>query len=232
MKNSIQLTLLTVYLTFSLAAAVSAVPINGLFIPDMTHCDGPNLPQDQLTHELGDGPAATPFPIDERVLVSVTPLPAPFPSCEPDDGIANDWLIRMTNVGPKSWQDLYFVADDIGFVVGNYDGVMQDLSNPGVAPSQAFRIDGTVTPGVNNPLLLETGVADEVFASGETWDFFVVNFTGGIPSFGSVASFGFGSLPNQFSTASILANPVPEPCGILSAITAALLCLVSGKRRK
>ena len=89
-----------------------------------------------------------------------------------------------------------------------------------------------MTPGVNNPLLLESGVADEIFSAGETWDFFVVNFTGGVPSFGSVASFGFGSLPNQFSTASILANPVPEPCGILSTIGAMLLCLVGGIRRR
>lgn len=209
---------------------VQAVPINGLFQPDPMHCDGPTLPSQMLTHELGDGTAAFPFPINERISVNVQPLPVPFQSCEPDDGMANDWLIRIVNLSPISWQDLYFVADDFGFVVGNYDGVMLDLSNPGVAPTQAFRIDGTVTAGVNNPLQLETATVNEVFEPGETWVFSLINFKTGVPSFGSVGAFGAGSQQNSASTASILANPVPEPSGVFAA-AAGLLYLLRGRLR-
>ena len=62
MKNSIQSTMLATLLMLALGTAASAVPISGLFLPDPTHCDGPNLSQDQLTQELGDGPASMPFP--------------------------------------------------------------------------------------------------------------------------------------------------------------------------
>ncbi len=234
MKND-YLRILTAALAICLLPNVlHAVPINGLFLPDPNHCDGPNLSSIQLGHEIGDGPASNPFPIDERIIANVAPLPVPFPpACALDDGIPNDWLIRMVNVSSYSYQDLYFVADDIGFVVGNYDGVMQDLNNPGVQPSQAFRIDGTITPGANNPLLLEGGgTVNEIFEPGETWDFYVINFTGGIPSFGSAGAFGLGSLPNNLSTASILANQVPEPAGVVFGLlgTLGLLARRGGDR--
>jgi hypothetical protein len=102
--------------------------------------------------------------------------------------------------------------------IGNADGNMIDIVGaPGVV-TDAFRIDGTVTPGINNNLLFESGAVDEIFSPGETWRFNVSNFAGpgGIsppPILNTPGKFA-GSDPivvPPINTASILAIPVPEP---------------------
>ena len=207
----------------AVANRADAVPINGLYIED-SRCDP--IPTQSLTHELGN---AAIFPPNEAILVQVTP--ANFTVCVPDDLIANDWVVSITNVSGIAWQDLFFVAD-LGLTVGNADGNMVDVVlAPGVT-TDAFRIDGTVTNGINNNLLGESfGPADEIFAPGETWRFAVSNFfdpagSAPPPVFNIPGKFAGSELfVGQGSSASILANPVPEPgiVGIVGLVAGALL---------
>ncbi len=215
------------------AAPCLAVPMPAVFVPDFTHCDGPTLTTFNLTHELGDGPATNPFPIDERIRVVVASSSDPtLFDCDPDDGIANDYIVRMQNLSPHTWTDLYFVTDEFGSILGQYDGFMVNPAFPSDPRTPAFRIDGTITPGVHNPLRAESAVADELFTPGEVWEFGIVNFNGGVPSFGSIG-FGASGLPNPNSNASILANqaPIPEPASACLAIAGALTTIATLRYR-
>jgi PEP-CTERM motif len=98
------------------------------------------------------------------------------------------------------------------------DGNVVDVVNaPGVT-ADAMRIDGTVTAGVNNNLLAESGAVDEVLSPGETWRSVVTNviFPASYPpvmQFDSVGGFSGSSAGHPPSTFSILAKqrPIPEP---------------------
>lgn len=185
-----------------------AVPVNGLYIED-PRCDV--QPVQNLPHEIGETAA---FPIDERIAVVVSP--ALTYACVGDDGAPNDFVVMMTNLSPYAYTDLFFVADD-GILIGNADGSIADLIGaPGVT-ADAFRIDGTVTLGVNNNLLGESGAVNEIFEPGETWRFIVTNvfFPASVPPtliFDSAGGFAGSSVGFPPSTASILGTQVvPEP---------------------
>jgi len=217
--------LLTLAATTALLAAAKithAVPVTGVYLED-ARCD--NIPNQTLTHELGN---AAIFPINEGIVYQVAP--ATFTVCVPDDGFANDWIVTMTNVSGVDWQDVFFVGD-LGMRIGNSDGNMIDVVGaPGVV-TDAFRIDSL---GLNNNLLAESITPNNIFQNGETWTFNVSNFFGPGPIFpppimntpgvfaGSDSIF---PLPPT-NTASILANPVPEPSAIFAlALPAAALLM-------
>ncbi len=205
-----RLSLATLGFTWLVAAGhASAVPIQARYTDDPFGCDqhGTQL----LTHELGD---AAEFPNYEALAITVTQstLPPVHFECVSDDGIPNEWLITITNLSSIDYTDLFFVADE-GASVGNFDGFTDDLTFTGSTTS--FRIDGTVTPGINNPLIFESAIVDEILQAGETWEFTVTNFSPFVaPSFGSAGEFAASSALTAFSNASILANPVPEPASI------------------
>lgn len=212
-----------------LAAKVGyAVPITGVYAED-PRCD--TIPNQTLTHELGEQQF---FPLNESFSVQVSP--ATFTVCVPDDGIANDWIVAMTNTSGVAWKNLFFVAD-LGLTIGNADGNMIDvIGAPGVV-ADAFRIDGTVTLGLNNNLLSESGAVDEIFQPGETWRFNVSNYfdpagTAPQPIFRNPGKFA-GSEPfitPPFSTASILATPVPEPSALFALALPAAALLMRRRR--
>jgi len=193
-----------------------AIPVNGTYTDD-SRCDA--IPNQTLPHEIGE---TTAFPIDERILVVVSAITS-F-ACVGDDGAPNDFVVQMTNLSSYSYTDLFFVADS-AISIGNADGMVMDLLNaPGVV-SDAFRIDGTVTLGVNNPLINESGIVNEIFEPGETWRFLVTNvlFPASVPPtliFDSAGGFSGSSLGYPPSTASILGTQVvPEPSpGLLVAL--------------
>src|SRR4051794_36961330 len=87
-----------------LAAQIAhAVPVTGVYNED-PRCDA--IPSQTLTHELGDGGF---FPINESFQSNATP--ATFTVCVPDDNIANDWIVSITNTSGVAWQNLFFVGD-------------------------------------------------------------------------------------------------------------------------
>jgi len=200
-----------------------AVPINGMFVDAPGVCDDPG--NQHLSHELGD---LTVFPIDEAIDVTVTLTPQLV--CVPDDGIANDWNVRITNQSNITYENLFFVAD--AFIpVGNADGRAVDLSLASPPGADAFRIDGTVTvTGMNDNLLSETGTLNERFEPGETWEFLVSNFgASDPPAFASVGEFAGSSIGDLVSNASILATPVsPGGAGVIPEPSTAVFVLAAG----
>ena len=205
-----------------------AVPVNGSYVED-ARCDV--VPSQTLGHEIGETAG---FPIDERIAVFVSQ--AFTYECVGDDGAPNDFVVQMTNLSQYAYTDLFFVADD-GILIGNADGVVEDvLGAPGVF-ADAFEIDGTVTLGVNNPLLNESGIVNEIFEPGETWRFVVTNvlFPANIPPqlvFDSVGGFAGSSSGFPLSTASILGNQVvPEPSTAL-LVGLGLASLAAARRRR
>lgn len=192
------------------ARTAEAVPVNAQYVED-TRCD--QVPTQFLSHELGQTGF---FPINEALEISVQPTTVTV--CVPNDGVANDWIVQITNISGQAWRNLFFVAD-AGATLGNADGSARDLAGAPNVLTDAMRIDGTVTPGINNNLLLESAIPDEILQPGETWRFNVSNYVdypvGGapVPPIFILPGRFAGSEPLGVSngTASILAVPVPEP---------------------
>ena len=183
----------TLGLVLIFAASAGAFPVTTSFTDD-TRCDAiPNLP---LSHELGTGLV---FPANERISLSTLSVGTSSP-CVADDGIANDFTVTITNGSGQAWVDVFFAAD-VGYTIGNADG---SVVNSFGSPMDAFKIDNV---GINGSLV-ESLSADGIFEVNEDWTFVVMNFSGGTPSLGSL---GLTSSTNSNSSASIVANPIPEP---------------------
>src|SRR5262245_17840338 len=166
MKRTLRNLVLTALAMTASRAAVAA-PILGHYLED-PRCDA--IPDQMLTRELGD---STLFPATEAI--SYHDHRYSFPVGVPDDGIANDWTVHMTNVSGQAWKNVFFVAD-AGATIGNSDGRIEDMSGaPGVL-CDAFRIDAQ---GVNANLLSESMNPDGIFEPGEEWEFAVTNFVTG-----------------------------------------------------
>lgn len=204
------------------ASAANAMPVTGVYLED-ARCD--ILPNQLLPEELGN---VALFPIGEGIQFSAQPTTKYI--CVADDLVVNDWEVRMTNVSGVAWTNLFFVGN-LGTTIGNADGNMIDpIIAPGVV-TDAFRIDGTVTGGINNTLQAESINPNEIFEPGEQWTFYVTNFADSAgtspPIFMNTPGLFAGSAPLSAAipdSASILATPVPEPSkfGILGLAIGAL----------
>jgi hypothetical protein len=224
LRNRLSTLALATAALFGAINSAHAVPVAGQYLED-ARCDP--IPNQGLRHELGQ---QGPFPINEGLEINFQA--STFTVCVPNDGLANDWNVQIRNVSGQAWKDLFFVVD-AGTTFGNADGSIRDAVGAPNVFTDAMRIDGTVTLGVNNNLLFESGPVDEILQPGEIWRFNVSNFNnataaGGFqpPIFITPGIFA-GSSPfgSTNGNASILANPVPEPATVSVLLGAAALLL-------
>jgi|SRR5688500_15515946 len=199
-------------------AASAAAPVSGRFADDAR---GDAVADQLLTRELGD---AAVFPAADALVYHDHRYG--FTVGVPNDGVANDWTVHLTNVSGQAWRDVYFVADH-GVTIGNADGTVEDLAGAPGAMNDAFRIDSV---GANANLLHESMAIDGIFELGEEWEFVVSNFGTGAtsrpPTLTTPGVFSGSSQPDPFTgNASLLAVPVPEPSGavVLMGLGAAAL---------
>ena len=211
------------------AQTASAVPVTGIYVDDPTNCD--NHGTITLTHELG--PTSLGFPIDEGLFISVEQkvTPAHF-SCVGDDGLFNEYEVRMGNLSPFAWENVFFVAD-LGANPGNWDGLVDDLAFGFPATAEAFKIDSV---GSNTPLVAESINPNGILEVGEFWTFVIDNWSLGAvaPLFGSVGKFADSSDLNidTQSNASILATQIiPEP-GTICLLVSVLPVVCTFARRR
>jgi hypothetical protein len=223
MKRKIFLNLVaSIALPSSIAAAA---PVTGHFLDD-PRCDA--FPEQMLNGEIGD---VAMFPAVDAIAYHDHRYGTPIGV--PDDGIANDWIVHMTNVSGRAWRDLFFVAD-FGATIGNADGRVEDVSNAEGLFADAFHIDAG---GVNANLLTESMNADGIFQPGEEWEFVVTNFGTGLnsipPTIVTPGVFaGSSPLDTTAGNASILAVPaVPEPATVGLVTIAATSLLMRRPRR-
>jgi len=209
------------------ATVARGVPVSGEFAEDAR---GDLIAHQLLSHELGD---MNLFPGTD--VIAYHAHRHHFPVGVPEDGIANDWTVHMTNVSGRAWKDLFFVADH-GATIGNADGRVQDLLGaPGVM-TDAFRIDAL---GSNPNLLFESISQDGIFQPFEEWEFAVTNFGTGFnsvpPALISPGHFAGSSQISGFTgtNASIVgtAAAVPEPSTGILVIIAAIAGLMQRRER-
>lgn len=117
-------------------------------------------------------------------------------------------LLSITNSTNRTFSDLWYVADPETSIT-NFDGKINS--------NAAFKIDGTVTVNLNNPLISESILTDELFSPGETWKFIIDSYVNAVSVPASqLGSIGVGSdsaeagITIPVSTGSVIAM-VPEP---------------------
>lgn len=206
---------------FLFGIEAGAVPIIAPYA-ELPPCDMHTI---TLTEELGNpmpppvgvvppfgGPG--PFPIDEAIASEA--MLQNLEGCMAAPAAAGpDFVVHINNLTATYWTDLFFVAD-AGNFFNNHDGM--------ILGGFAMRID---TVGVNTPLLAESMTPDGIFEPGEDWFFAVLDWMAPAPpSFMDSIGIGAGFPP---STASIVANPIPLPSGLL--LLASALGLLGRLRR-
>ena len=137
-------------------------------------------------------------------------------------------LLSITNSTNRTFSDLWYVADPETSIT-NVDGEINFNS--------AFKIDGTVTFNLNNPLVFESIFTDELFSPGETWKFILDGYFNAVSAPASeLGSIGVGwesaepGLTIPLSSGSIIAL-VPEPStALLMGLGLAGLTLTGRKR--
>ena len=117
-------------------------------------------------------------------------------------------LLSITNSTNRTFTDLWYVADPETSIT-NIDGKINF--------NAAFKIDGTVTVNLNNPLISESILTDELFSPGETWKFIIDGYFNAVSAPAShLGSIGVGvdsaeaGITIPVSTGSVIAL-VPEP---------------------
>jgi len=188
---------------------------------------------------LSSGPAGTAMPIDElgtssgfhladEGIVAFAMLTADVACPSNLSPLGTQIILSITNSTNRTFSDLWYVADP-ETSISNVDGEIN--SNP------AFKIDGTVTTGQNNPLVSESFASDEYFTPGETWMFILDGYSNIVSAPASElgsAGVGFDSaepgLTIPLSSGSIVAL-VPEPSSaLLMGLGLAGLTMTSRRR--
>ena len=157
------------------------------------------MPIAPIMDELGD---AAFFPAGEAIAHMAAPTA--LIACAPTNGVAANALVTIMNTTLFTFANLHYVAAT-GTTFTNFDGTINGAI--------AFRID---TTGPNAPLVAASDVgADGLFSPGETWSFIVDDFAGAGPPDGFFTPGVVGGAEPVGSTASIVADVVPEPASLV-----------------
>ena len=175
------------------AALASPTPVTSA---DFSDCDTLFFPSN-IADELG---TTALFPPDEFIMAFSTDTNQNACPAN-DDTVLINKLVGITNGTNIAFSDMHYVADP-PTTYSNFDGFING--------QRAVRIDSF---GINAPLIFESGIANDIFEPGETWQFILNDWdttAGGAPedlgSIGVPSSLGLG-----LSTGNIIGLPVPEP---------------------
>jgi hypothetical protein len=186
-----------------------------------THCDPLFIPQD--VDEIG---TILPFPLDEALdSVSTTTT---FPVCTAtDDVLMPEELVFITNLTGRDLTEVWYIANN-ETRISNFDGYANDIGFAVDLDNETFRIDSDISDpgGAHHPLVGESGVLNDIWEAGETWEFILQDYGNlfGLPG-SALTSIGVGDasgVPGVIdSSGSIIAIPqVPEPGSTVLALLA------------
>ena len=182
----------------------------------------------KIVHELGENTAgAIVFPPDEEIVSQEVPWEGHIPCTQNwEPGFGAMVQVEMKNLSPIDWYDVHYVADP-ETILTNDDGLIGNAVSPYPDATLAFKIDWL---GVNTPLVFESMVKDNVFQSGETWQFVIQNYVAlGPPTPFNSAGIAGNSAGWPPSTGSIIAIiPEPATAGLLGIV---LIALAASRRR-
>ena len=212
-----------------LAGTAGAVPVTVAHVDFLT-CDPLFVPS--FVDELGLGPLPPGFPPDEEIRAF--DVITPDTSCGGPLGISDNPAIpnvevEIENLTPFDFDEVWYVADPNFTFISNVDGAVTS-GPPGTAPGDAFRIDSLFSDpfGINHPLVFESGIPNDIFEAGETWEFIIQDYGNalGLPPelFLSPGCVGIDSsipglcdigVPAPSSGSIIATRSVPEPAPLL-----------------
>ena len=200
-----------------------------------SHCDPLFIPNN--VDEIGDPTFG--FPTDESLGHFTTTVIEPV--CLPtDDPTVGDALVGITNTTGRDLTDVWYVANN-ETRISNYDGYANDIGFAVDKNNETFRIDNDITDptGKHHPLVFESGLANGIWESGETWHFILQDYSNSLGLLADdLTSIGVGDasfpVPGlKESSGSIIATPsvVPEPATFMLACMG-LAGMFSTRRRR
>ncbi len=216
-----------VALTLATTCSLHAAPTQ-VASADAGSCDPLFIPTD--VDEIGDFSV---FPPDESL--SATSVQVTLPACiSTDDPGILDERVSITNLTGRDLTDVWYVANP-ATTITNVDGYANQIPFPVVTGENfAFRIDSL---GVHRALVAESGLPNNIWEAGETWDFVLQDYfnANGLPA-NAINSIGVGdgSIAAGVikSSGSIIALPfVPEPGSVVLALLGGVGITLFGRRR-
>ena len=169
MKHSI----VTILIVLFAGTTALAYPVT------VDYTDGPQDPLvvPNFVHELGTSPAFDLFP-EELIEATDTliDLTVCFDPDTPDDLAVLNTLVTMTNKTNIAWKDVWYVADWDSTTHSNFDGFVFGAGSP--LPGTAFHIDSKLNNplDIHTPLIAESGLLNDIFEPGETWQFVIQDY--------------------------------------------------------
>lgn len=219
----------TITLTLATTSPLYAILTEVVHIDINNSCDTLFIPKD--VDEIGD---LLIFPPGER-LEATTQTVTNTPACiTTNDTSIPDERVSIINFSGRDLTDVWYVANKETFI-SNVDGVANDAAFALSPAFQSFRID---TIGVHRALVAESGISNNIWEAGETWDFILQDYSNSLGiAADAIDSIGVGEASGLAgvisSSGSIIALPqVPEPgSAVLALLAMSVWGLVPRRKR-